>query len=571
VAPHGEVPVGDGPLHDDKLLTRRALLWGAAAGLVALAAPSRLWAAARRSELLTAVGVDNGRVPFAGDGPLLTTVSPGGLRGRDRALVKFRLGRPATVRLDVVDRNTPGERSLVREQQGTTSDAALHTQEHRLAAGSHELVWQPPAGQTPGTYTLELHATDGDGTRRIFGGRGPKAPKLPQGPIVRVLGLDAAFTKRSYAAGDEAALLLAADVGSVAVQVYRSGPETVPTYANAELNGIAVQDPVVVDWRAHADRRATIAVPVGSWPTGVYYARIASGEALGFAPFVLRPAAPSARVAVILPTNTWSAYNFYDENGDGYGDSWYVWWRQQHLTATRPHLHRGVPYRYRSYDLQFIRWLAQTDKAVDYYADDDLESIATGDDLRTAYDLVVFSGHEEYVTTHAYDVVERYRDLGGNLLFLSANNFFRRVDPAENRLHLVDTWRDLGRPEAALCGVQYRGGDRGSHQQPFVVTAAGAASWAFADTGLAEGSSFGRYGIEIDGTTALSPPGTEVLAEIPNALGVPGLTAQMAYYETPAGARVFSAGALNFGGQIALWPEATKLLENVWQRLTVEA
>jgi hypothetical protein len=30
---------------------------------------------------------------------------------------------------------------------------------------------------------------------------------------------------------------------------------------------------------------------------------------------------------------------------------------------------------------------------------------------------------------------------------------------------------------------------------------------------------------------------------------------------------VFSAGALNFGGQMLLWPEATRLVENVWARL----
>ena len=36
---------------------------------------------------------------------------------------------------------------------------------------------------------------------------------------------------------------------------------------------------------------------------------------------------------------------------------------------------------------------------------------------------------------------------------------------------------------------------------------------------------------------------------------------------TPAGARVFSAGAMNFGGQALLWPQATQILENVWARL----
>ena len=36
------------------------------------------------------------------------------------------------------------------------------------------------------------------------------------------------------------------------------------------------------------------------------------------------------------------------------------------------------------------------------------DALASGDDLRRLYDLVVFPGHTEYVSQHAYDVVERY-------------------------------------------------------------------------------------------------------------------------------------------------------------------
>ena len=32
------------------------------------------------------------------------------------------------------------------------------------------------------------------------------------------------------------------------------------------------------------------------------------------------------------------------------------------------------------------------------------------------------------MTTHEYDAVKQYRDLGGNLVFLSANNFFWKID-----------------------------------------------------------------------------------------------------------------------------------------------
>ena len=49
---------------------------------------------------------------------------------------------------------------------------------------------------------------------------------------------------------------------------------------------------------------------------------------------------------------------------------------------------------------------------------------------------MIFSGHEEYVTQQIYDVVQRYRDLGGNLAFLSANNFFRHV-VLSNGTHLA--------------------------------------------------------------------------------------------------------------------------------------
>ena len=57
-----------------------------------------------------------------------------------------------------------------------------------------------------------------------------------------------------------------------------------------------------------------------------------------------------------------------------------------------------------------------------------------------------------------------------------------------------------------------------------------------------------------------------MLDRIPDLFG-PGKSAEMTYYEHASGARVFSAGALNFGGQMLLWPEVTRLVENVWTRL----
>ena len=267
-----------------------------------------------------------------------------------------------------------------------------------------------------------------------------------------------------------------------------------------------------------------------------------------------------------MPTSTWEAYNFYDANGDGWGDTWYARWKTSFVDATRPHPNRGIPYRYRSYDLQFQHWLAQTGKNVDTYGDEDIEAFATPDALRAAYDLIVFPGHTEYVTGRLYNLIGGYRDLGGNLLFLSANNFFRRIDRNGVRLKLIDEWRDLGRPEEALLGVHYIASDRGQRHAPFTVVGADVAPWAFANTGLGNGAQFGMYGIEIDARGPASPPDVQVLATIPDLFGA-GRSAEMTYYEHSSGAKVFSAGALNFGGQIMLWPATQQLLANVWQQL----
>ena len=55
-----------------------------------------------------------------------------------------------------------------------------------------------------------------------------------------------------------------------------------------------------------------------------------------------------------------------------------------------------------------------------------------------------------------------------------------------------------------------------------------------------------------------------MVAQIPDLLG-PGLTAQMTYYETPAGAKVFAAGTLDFGGSATFWP-VKRMLDNLCGR-----
>jgi hypothetical protein len=512
-------------------------------------------ALAAASPQLADLRVTNGSAPFAGDRRLLTTVSPNRDGFRDRAIVHFRLRRPARVQLDVVATN------MIRAGQGGTT--VVWRTARRFGVGTHALSWRPAPSTQPRTYILRLRVGG-----RVYGAYGPNG--RPNAPVVRVQGIDAGFTKRSYAPGEAAALRLATDARSLRLQVFAYQSPGRPSEQDVKTSGLAKTDPIRVDWSGHRDRAGLLrVVRAGDWPSGLYFlrARAADGR-VGYAPFIVRPRRLGAsRVAVVLSTNTWAAYNFADADGDGWGDSWYVSGRHRSVDLGRPFLDFGVPFRFHDWDLDFIAWLNRSDRGVDFLSDDDLAAVASGDELLRRYDFVVFPGHEEYVTRHEYDVIERFRDGGGNLAFLAANNLYRRVDRVGQRLVRRGLWRELGRPESGLVGVQYVGSDHGQRQAGYIVSGASAVPWAFEGTGLADGDIFGRYGIEIDARTAASPPGIELLAHIPDLLG-PGRTAEMTYYETPAGAKVFAAGSLNFGASLGR-PEVDRLLANVWARLSI--
>jgi hypothetical protein len=371
----------------------------------------------------------------------------------------------------------------------------------------------------------------------------------------------AAFDCRSYRPGDVAVLRIRNAGGPFTLRVFRVGPPARRGGRDDTMTGAPVTgtfEPV---------RRQT-SISIGEWPSGLYFARLdGSGGLVGFAPFVVRPAQlGTSRVAVVLPTNTWQAYNFRDDNGDGVGDTWYADPRIPSVDLTRPFLQRGVPPNFRTYNEGFLWWLGLHGKTVDMLADDDFERVHDGAQLARLYDLVIFAGHEEYVSAHMYDVVQTYRDRGGNLAFLSANNFYYRVERRGNRLFKLGHWSDRGRTGERLSGTVYVGWSKNRFpNRPYVVTGAAKAPWLFRGTGLRNGARFGRYGIEIDQHSARSPRGIVVLARIPNTFGR-GRSAEMTYYTTRAGAKVFSAGVMNFGGS-SLWPTVSRILDNLWARV----
>jgi N,N-dimethylformamidase beta subunit-like protein len=526
----------------------------AAAG--ALLVDPRVALAQLRAPTLERLTVRNAGRRYAGDRRLFATVSPG-VAGRDRATIGFKLERPATVQLDAIQATQRTRKSVWRTRK-------------RFGAGKHRLSWRPGEDTEVGSYLMQLTVQDRQG-KRTYGKYRPVKASLSRAPVVRVLGVAAAFDKRSYAPFEPARLTVTADAKRLTVQFIACGTEAEYSERPDELSGRPIGEPRSFDWTAKRSSPQAVVVSLGPWPSGVYAARLTTDDGrVGFAPVLLRPATlGTVRQAVVMPTNTWQAYNFDDADGDGWGDTWYAGGSPP-VRLNRPYLQRGTPAWFSRREAPFLKFLRQSNRTPDFLAEDDVEAFPSGDELRRLYDLVVYPGHTEYVTQQEFDVIQRYRDLGGRLIMLSANNFFWKVEKNGQSMRRIRLWRDLGRPESALFGVQYRANDDGSRQGVVRVMNTEALPWLFEGTGLVNGSVLGDvvggYGIEIDQTTVFTPPNTIVVGEIPDLYG-PGLTAQMTYYETEKGARVFSAGVLDFVGSAPLWP-VRRLLDNLWRHLT---
>jgi hypothetical protein len=535
-----------------RLATHTGLVVVLAVSLTSAAAPAVRVAPAPK---LLDLRVSNGSTPYAGDGPLLTTVSPNGDGFRDRAVVGFRLTKSAAVELDVLQ--------TVNVKRGKNTVQTISSVRHAFSRGRHRLVWTPARTLPSGTYVLELTVTDTQGRRRIYNDL-PLAGRVRiRAPVVRIQRIGVSVGAR-YMPGQTAVASVATDARQLDVDVlsFRNGRGAVDPKTGAS----PIAPPVALAWRGHRKAPGRVRIHIGDWPSGLYFVRITSKDRrVGYAPFVIRPPVlGTSRIAVVLPTNTWQAYNFADANGDGWGDSWYVNGAFRRVDISRPYNDSGIPLRFRDFDSAIVAWLSARGN-VDFLTDLDLEHVASGDLLAHVYDLIVFPGHEEYTTAHEYNVVRRFRNLGGNLMFLSANNFFWKVVFQGQVMRRVGEWRNLGRPEAGLVGVQYVASNYGVHQGAYIANTAGA-PWFFAGTGLANGQSFGSYGYEIDIRSPATPAGAILLASIPDLMG-PGRTAEMTYYETAAGAKVFAAGALNFGASVGD-PVVARILDNVWTRLS---
>ena len=485
------------------------------------------------------VSTDN---PYATDRKMFVTVSPNGDGYRDFARIRFFLTAPALV--------------IVRAQSAIRNFQPIPQPQwqvrRKMQRGWQNVVWRPSLNLDPTTYVVCITLVWGKNFLQY--GRLAHASSNPVTPIVRVLGATVSLDKPSYAPGQTAQVTIANDAAGLTLHVLDvAASDTQPT-----VNHIDAPDLIPaqhLDWTANRDRPATVPLAIGDWQPGVYMIAVVSDAGdIGYAPLIVTQPKPTNRVAVLIPEHTWFAYDFFDVDNDGFPDSWYYTGGDTTASLSRPFDHSGVPWQFSTQMWPFLRWLRLHKAPVDFLSESDMSAL--GDALSQDYDLIVVPTHLEYVTPEEYDTLEHFVDSGGDLIFLSSNDLYRRVDVAGGFMHRIGEWRDLGRPESALVGAQYAG-SKTSDTGAYVVGDSAAGSWAFAGTGLKTGDTFSDAGNEFDLPTTSSPPGTQILATVTT----PYHRAAMTYYEQGA-AKVFDAGTY-FTGRVLETPES-KLLENVW-------
>ncbi|GAA0240101.1 hypothetical protein GCM10010492_44060 [Saccharothrix mutabilis subsp. mutabilis] len=307
----------------------------------------------------------------------------------------------------------------------------------------------------------------------------------------------------------------------------------------------------------------TVPIPA-SWSSGLYTATLAGP--LGMrrqVPFVVKPAAPTRQLAVLLPTLTHNAYNSWG------GHSQYTWDivpTNRYITLRRPadavlQAPGRVNARWYS-DLLLLRWLKANTFAYDCYQDVDLHF---GDWLGS-YKALLLCTHPEYWTLTMRTKLADYVQAGGRVVSTGGNVLYEPVDLADGGATAVHrdpfgnrvSYEAHGLPAHEIIGNTYTD-DSWFSFAPYQVAVPDHPF--FAGTGVAAGDSFGQTGVngaaagwEMD-VTPSGLAGATVIASGAQAGG-----ADMVHFTRGAG-WAFAVGSLTFNGALAD-PVVSRVLRN---------
>lgn len=311
--------------------------------------------------------------------------------------------------------------------------------------------------------------------------------------------------------------------------------------------------------------------PTSSWASGVYAARLSSpfGNQHDVV-FVVRPQTPQNKIAVVLPTNTYNAYNTwaghdqYTNGQDGV---------QRVVTLLRPSVSTtanatGFIDHTMYSDLQLLNWMSANNVQYDVYTDGDLD--ATGSTWLPSYKAVVLCSHPEYWTRTARQSVVAYLNGGGRVIATGGNSLYEQVTYSSDRNAVIyrtttgdrALFENSGLFESDVIGLEY---NPASYMDfyPYQVQS----DHAFlAGTGLAVGSRFGASGYngaasgwEVDWAVS----GVTGLVVIAAGLN-PNGGASVCYVPKPNNGWVFTTGSIAFNGAIASDAAIRQILTNVF-------
>ena len=374
--------------------------------------------------------------------------------------------------------------------------------------------------------------------------------------------------------------LSAVPAAAVAIEVYRLGwyggsggtlkaclPFCGGTY---DVSPQAVPPPIspTDEVRANWPQTSSLVVP-SDWVSGYYVANavILSGETAGLAdqiPFVVRANAERrAQILAQVPVNTWQAYNGWGEKSL-YPFNSSAGKRANRVSFDRPYFIGAGQQEMSRWELDGVAWLERDGYDVAYQTDVDTHRRPRS---LLEHRLVVTLGHGEYWTREMRNAFESARDLGTNLAFMGANTAYWQVryennertivgykslyDPEPNIELKTALFREVGRPECALLGVQHQGGPQNWPNADYTVAETASTDPWFADTGLVPGDVIpGIVSIERDSVPDSGCGNPTVLFRY-RAGGDTAGDAEAVKYTAASGARVFSTGSFDFVAGLA--------------------
>jgi hypothetical protein len=321
---------------------------------------------------------------------------------------------------------------------------------------------------------------------------------------------------------------------------------------------------------ARANWPVTDVVQTGSdWTSGYYLVEAvitsrADAGRVGTTYFILLqpPTAPTSQILVQVPVNTWEAYNAWG------GRSLYNFTmeRAYRVSFERPFDHQAATPLW--WEIQLVRFLEREGYDVSYATDIDTDSNPRS---LIQHRLVIVAGHDEYWTLAMRNAFEGALAAGTNLAFMGSNDAYWNVkyedggqtiftyksmyDPNPDVTTKTAMFREIGRPECLLEGVQHADIRALDHPLDYTVTNAGATDPWLQGTGFLAGDRIaGVVGREHDTLTdypGCVKPGETVLFHYDG--GTVDVNGDAIRYTAPNGARVFASGAQQFSWALDSW------------------